>query len=110
MMLNDLELEENESSNENIKKDVEGYSKESKFKFLAMLEEVVVYSKLGQVDLEYALEYFQWHFYYIYISSKTSDAFWKNLGGANERDDTASWKRQRNFAEMAKALISPVPA
>lgn len=105
MMLNDLELEENESSNEKIKRDVEEYSKESKFKFLAMLEEVVVYSKLGQVDLEHALEYFQWHFYFIWESKKTSDAFWNNIGGANEKNDPASWKRQRDFAKKAKEAL-----
>ncbi len=73
------------------------FDTKAKLKYLALIEEVALYVEQFEVDQSYAKYLFQWHFYYVYSSSKTSDLFWGNLGGDEEKN-ASYWSKSRNFA------------
>lgn len=74
------------------------YDKTVKWKFLAMLEEVAIYASIGEVDEKYAIDFFKWHFYFVFKSDKTAGHFWGNMGGDEEKN-SKSWKKQQEFVK-----------
>jgi len=74
---------------------------EVKFQFLVILEEVALYAKSFEVDRDFAVHLFQFHFYYVYVNPETSAAFWKNLGGLSESNQHY-WSYQKNFSVYCK--------
>jgi hypothetical protein len=73
------------------------HSSENKLQFLVLLEEVALYAKSFEVDRDYAIHLFQWHFYYVYNNPNTSNAFWENLGGQIEIHEPY-WEYQKSFS------------
>lgn len=53
-----------------------------------------MYVENFEVDKEYAKYLFQWHFYFIYKSSRTSTLFWSNLGSSEEMN-ASYWSKSR---------------
>lgn len=84
------EIESDHKMNENLSE----INTVSKLKYLALIEQVALYVEHFEIDREYAKYLFQWHFYFVYQSGKTSDLFWNNLGGAKERD-ADYWNKSR---------------
>lgn len=72
-----------------------------KLKYLALIEQVALYVEQFEVDKEYAKYLFQWHFYFVYQSGKTSNLFWNNLGGTEEMN-ASYWSKSR---ELAKSFL-----
>lgn len=68
-----------------------------KLHYLALLEDVALYARLGELDRDYAIDRFQWFFAYPFERDSTRDAFWSALGGATERGQSY-WKLSREFA------------
>ncbi len=68
-----------------------------KLHYLALLEDVALYARLGEVDREYAVGHFQWFFIYAFERESTRDAFWAGLGGTEERGQPY-WSLSRAFA------------
>lgn len=81
-------------------KELEHYSEEDKFSFLALLDEVAHYAYEGEIADSSAIYKFQWHFHYVFINEKTKEAFWKNIGGKEEFNDISSWEKSVKFAKQ----------
>jgi len=77
----------------------------NKLQFLVLLEEVALYAKSFEVDKDYAAHLFQWHFYYVYNNPKTSEAFWRNLGGLVETKEQY-WSYQKAFSSYCNPVKS----
>ena len=75
----------------------------SKMQFLVLLEEVALYAWSFEVDRDYAVHLFQWHFYFVYNNPKISTAFWENLGGIEETNKSY-WAYQKSFAKYCKPI------
>ena len=73
------------------------YPENEKMKFLGLLEEVALYAEMSEVDKEYAVYLFQWHFTFVFKSGKISKAFWSNLGG--EEINKPYWKKSKDFSK-----------
>lgn len=76
---------------------------ENKLQFLVLLEEVALYAKSFEVDRDYAVHLFQWHFYFVYNNPEISRAFWENLGGVDEINK-AYWEYQRSFSSFCNPI------
>ncbi len=83
------------------KEDLSAINTIDKLKYLALIEQVALYVEHFEVDKEYAKYLFQWHFYFVYQSAKTSNLFWNNLGGAEEMN-ASYWSKSR---ELAKSFL-----
>ena len=82
-------------------------STEKKFKYLALLEEIAIYSKNSAVIRKHALHLFKFHFYYVYGVGKISSAFWKNVGdGDNNEKNKEGWSYQNEFASECASIIT----
>ncbi len=90
-----IEIEQGKDSESNAA--LRNYSQKTKLKFLALLEEVAIYSKESEVDKEYAKYLFQWHFKYVFIQQYTKELFWHNMGGVGEID-APYWAKSKGFA------------
>lgn len=69
----------------------------TKLAFLALIEEVALYSELSEVDKNYARYMFQWHFYFVFQSDITKEAFWSNIGGLDEMK-MGYWDKSRKLS------------
>ena len=72
-------------------------SSQDKLAYLGLVEEVALYVEQFEVDINYAIYLFQWHFYYAFNDEKTRAAFWKNIGGLEEMNKSY-WSKSRSFA------------
>lgn len=79
------------------------FDSKTKLKYLAVIEEVALYVKEFEVDKDYAKYLFQWHFYFVYQSSKTTSSFWSNMGGNNEMN-AHYWEVSRKLAQSFKPI------
>jgi len=86
-----------DKSNQSNLDELSKFSAVNKMRYLALLEEVALFSRYSEVDKEYAVYLFQWHFYYIYNDSTVSESFWKNIGEVVEKDKPY-WKYQKDFS------------
>ncbi len=84
-------------SDQQTKEDLASFDSISKLRYLALVEEVALYVENFEVDKDYAHYLFQWHFYFIYQSSKTSGLFWNNLG-AEEEMNQKYWSKSRELS------------
>ncbi len=84
-----------------VNEDLSYISTASKLKYLALIEQVALYVEHFEVDKEYGKYLFQWHFYFVYQSAKTSHLFWSNLGGTEEMNATY-WSKSR---ELSKSFL-----
>jgi hypothetical protein len=75
--------------------------RQQKFRFLGLLEEVSLYAKKFELDNDYALYLFQWHFEYVFNQKDTSEAFWRDLGGESEMNQHY-WSMSRSFAKKCR--------
>ena len=75
---------------------IEAIPDREKLKYTALLEDVALHASHNQVDRQYAIHLFQWHFYYLYNDKSISQAFWRTLGG---QPDEKSWGLQMQFAK-----------
>lgn len=91
-LMNELE------SDQVVNEDLAYISTASKLKFLALIEQVALYVEHFEVDKEYGKYLFQWHFYFVYLSAKTSDLFWSNLGGPAEMN-AEYWGKSRELSK-----------
>jgi len=73
-----------ENKDPQIIEDIRNYDQKWKYKYLAMIEEVIPYVDTFEVDKPQAKYLFQWHFYFPYQSVDTVEVFWRNLGGMEE--------------------------
>ncbi|MBP9689302.1 MAG: hypothetical protein KBE91_06805 [Bacteroidia bacterium] len=80
---------------------LEKYDRRYKLKYLALLEEVALYINAFEIDSDDAKYLFQWHFYFVFLSEKTTTPFWANLGGRAEMN-ADYWKRSRELAKRFK--------
>ena len=87
------EIESNKVVNENLS----NIETAIKLKYLALIEQVALYVEHFEVDKSYAKYLFQWHFYFVYQSDKTSNLFWSNLGGAEEMK-ASYWGKSRDLS------------
>jgi len=78
-------------------------SSENKLQFLVLLEEIALYAKSFEVDRDYAVHLFQWHFYFVYNNPKTANAFWENLDGIDEINQPY-WEYQKSFSIFCKPI------
>ena len=83
--------------NSNSLMEVENTSAKTKLAYLALIEEVALFTGIDEVDKHQAKYMFQWHFHYVYNDSATSLAFWKNLGGKEEMN-ADYWSQSRHIA------------
>lgn len=90
-LMNELEL------NHHIRTALEDFPAQTKLKFLALIEEVALYTEKFEVDKKPAKYLFQWHFYFIYQSKKTSEKFWANLGGIDEMN-ASYWSKSKKLS------------
>ena len=79
--------------------------RQQKFRFLGLLEEVSLYAEKFELDNDYALYLFQWHFEYVYNQKDTTEAFWRDLGGESEKNQHY-WSMSRTFARKCRPLSS----
>ncbi|MHB8259588.1 MAG: hypothetical protein ACYDCN_05450 [Bacteroidia bacterium] len=91
--------------------DVQRTPPKIKYKFLALLEEVALYTEKFEVDKQHAIYLFQWHFRFVFTEEKTRKAFWYNLvSNANLTEDeintkataemnAAGWLKQKKLAQ-----------
>jgi hypothetical protein len=86
--------------------DLRDFAPEQKYKYLALLSEIVFYSKSSQVIEEGIFGLFGFHFYYVYYG-KSSDAFWNNVGSGKDEKNKKGWGYQRDFAEKCEKIINP---
>jgi hypothetical protein len=86
----------NDGSDANTK--LKTFSPQTKLKFLALLDEIGLYSSMGEIDNKYAEYLFQWHFYYTYTKPETATLFWHNLGGDTEKTKKY-WSKSFEFAK-----------
>jgi|GEM_PF-3323784 len=92
-------LEDPKSENEKqLLMELETYNLSDKLRFLALLEEVAIYTESFEVDRETAIYLFQWHFKYVFINDKIRKAFWAELGGVIEIDKPY-WSKSKEFAK-----------
>lgn len=85
--------------------ELNGISNTDKFYYLAILDDVAYYAKNGEVDEKYAIDKFQWFFYYVFSSEKTKVKFWESLGGIKEIEEKY-WKNMRDFAIKCEKSIN----
>ena len=78
---------------------------EKKFKYLALLEEISIFSKNSAVMSKNAIHLFKFHFYYLYGDHKIADAFWDNLGSGRYEKKKEGWSYQNEFAEICASRI-----
>lgn len=100
--------------------EVRNTSREIKLKFLVLLEEVAFYAEKFEVDKEYAVYFFQWHFHFVYTNEETYKHFWYNLvpnkdltddqinKNINDEINIPSWSKQYQFALVCKKKIENV--
>ena len=100
-LLNDLELS---PSPELVAKLSSPALNTDKLFYLAILEDVALYARLGEIDRLYAIDRFQWLFVYVFEREATRDAFWSGLGGAEERGQPY-WRLSRTFAAQCAANL-----
>lgn len=90
----------NEIESDNlVEEDLSAINTVVKLKYLALIEQVALYVEHFEIDKEYAKYLFQWHFYFVYQSNKTSNLFWKNLGGLEEMN-ASYWGKSRELAKF----------
>jgi len=82
-------------------KDIEEIPVQTKLKYTALLEDVALHAKHNEVDRQYAVHLFQWHFYYLYNNTAIANAFWGSLGGL---PDGKSWGMQMDFAKSCNPV------
>lgn len=90
---------------ENEKGDIttlENLSPKIKLKYLAMLEEVMLYVTEIEVDNKIAHYLFQWHFFFVFQSNHTAKAFWKNIGTETEMN-AEYWSKSRTLFAQGKS-------
>jgi hypothetical protein len=89
--------------NENYLNQIVNENSERKLQFLVLLEEVALYATSFEVDRDYAVHLFQWHFYFVYNNPRTAEAFWSNLGGIEEIN-APYWEYQKKFSAFCKPV------
>jgi len=77
-------------------------SNKTKLKFLGLLDEVALLVEKGDVDREYAIYLFQWHFFYAYKKSSTMESIWQSLGGVIEASKPY-WLKSARLAEKCNS-------
>ncbi len=98
-LLDEIELEKASPN------DIKSIPNADKLYYLAVLDDVANFSKNGEIDEKYAIDKFQWFFYYAFISEKTAAKFWESLGGIEETKQHY-WQNIRLFAEKCKKSIN----
>ena len=84
-------------SDQVVNEDLSHVETATKLKYLALIEQVALYVEHFEVDKGYAKYLFQWHFYFVYQSGKTSNLFWSNLGGTEEMN-ASYWSKSRDLS------------
>jgi|ERR1700757_1422623 len=100
-LLNLFDLMNSNQTNEIGKKD---YTK-VKLKFLALLEEVALYTSEFEVDKDHAIYLFQWHFYFVFNEKEEfRKSFWENIDELKDVDNGSYWKKSKEFASNCKPV------
>ena len=87
-----------EEHNPEVIEAIKNYDPKMKYRYLAIIEEVSLYSETFEVDKPQAKYLFQWHFYFAYQSPDSIEPFWENLGGQEERN-ASYWSKSRSLAK-----------
>lgn len=78
-----------------------------KLYYLAVLDDVAYYVKESEVDKKYAIDKFQWFFYYVYGDENIIDAFWDSIGGRGQIE-LEYWQTSKTFADECIANIKRI--